>query len=121
MEATVNAIAFEGVNEQPKPGYTRIKITFAGLFGEIVSMSTPENVIGWPTTKAEGEMFTVSTVPKTGETANPNARKRNKTRTNPIILDISLFSHNFPSRVYHALCRRRGQEITLKFTQPAPV
>jgi hypothetical protein len=45
-EVAAKAMAFEGVNEQPKPGYMRIKTLFGGLFGEIVSMSTPENVIG---------------------------------------------------------------------------
>jgi len=46
MGAVVNAMAFDGVNEQPKPGYTCRKIAFTGLFGEIVSMSTPEKEIG---------------------------------------------------------------------------
>jgi len=46
MELVVNAIVFDGVYEQPKPGYMRIMTTFSGLFGEIVSMSTPVNVIG---------------------------------------------------------------------------
>jgi hypothetical protein len=39
-------MAFDDVYEQPKPGYMCIKIAFGGLFGEIVSMSTPKKVIG---------------------------------------------------------------------------
>jgi hypothetical protein len=42
----VNAIELDGVYEQLKPGYMYMKTLFSGLFGEIVSMSTPENVIG---------------------------------------------------------------------------
>ena len=42
----VNAIEFDGVYEQPKPGYMYMITLFSGLFGEIVPMSTPENVIG---------------------------------------------------------------------------
>jgi len=56
-------------------------------------------------------MFKVSTVAKTGETANPNARKRNGIKANPIILDMSS----------HALSRCCDQEITVKFTQLAAV
>jgi hypothetical protein len=85
----VNAIAFDGVNEQSNPGYMLIKTTFFGLFGEIVSMSTPENVIGRPTTKTEGEMFTVSTVPKTGEATSARAITRNGINSKPTSLDMT--------------------------------
>ena len=96
---TVNAIEFDGVNEQLKPGYMYMKTSFSGLFGEIVPMSTPENVIGWPTTRIEGDMFTVFTVPKTGETTNPRTRTRNEINSNLTCLDITCLSDYFAIRI----------------------
>jgi len=76
--------------------------TFCGLLGEIVSISTPENVIGWLTAKIKGETVTVSTVAQTGDATRPRIMIRNVINSKVTFLGIA--SHTRPCFESFSIC-----------------